>query len=156
MTIRALKVARGRIEPIELSDASASQEIHDAIGDFFSTAFTVWLGTYDDDRIVGFCDDQFLLKDPDAVEWSAALGLTLYAEWWPIGNPLVIVAHTPDGEARSLTDDEAAGFQFRGVCVLRPGERARPLALPVLEYVPQLEARLAERARQGQQRTQEG
>jgi hypothetical protein len=131
--MQALLVKEGGIHRITLSPGDSPQEIHDHIGNWFTTCFRV-PGDGPHHSIDAYCDDEFLLRD--GIDWNVVLEQgTLYAEPYPIGGPIVIVGgDTLTGESRSLTEQEAARFAIdrtRGMLVLVEGWRR---SIPTLTY----------------------
>jgi len=107
--LNALVVRDGRIDRIKLQvqGDSGVVHLHNLIGNYFTTCFNVGKG------ITGFCDDEFLLKDPEEIakNWNVVLEAgTLRQDRYPIGSVIVIVGHTRDGESRSLTEEEMDRF----------------------------------------------
>jgi hypothetical protein len=94
------------VQMIDVRNDSASA-IHDIIGNWFTTAFSVYPMT--NRNITGFCDDEGLLNDAKP---NAVMGPTLRTDMQPIHGPIVIVGGTRDGESRSLTDEEIAAFKL--------------------------------------------
>lgn len=106
----ALLVTEGRLEHVQLPrDVDAGSEaVRELIGNFFTSCFNV-------DGLVGYCDNEFLLADPDTVDrnWNVLLEAgTLRQVAYPIGGPIVITGVTAEGETRSLTLKEAARFSI--------------------------------------------
>lgn len=127
-----LLVQEGRLEHAQLPrDVDAGSEaVRELIGNYFTSCFNV-------DGLVGYCDDEFLLADPDTIDrnWNVLLEAgALREEAYPIGGPIVITGVTAEGETRSLTPEEAARFSIdtnRGFAVQVDG---RAKYIPMLCY----------------------
>lgn len=128
----ALVVRDGQIERIDLrvGPDSGAAHIHELVGDTFGSCFHV-PGDGAARKIVGWCDDNFLLK-ANRPAWNVMLSpLSLYRGGYAIAGPIVIVGHYgPDTAA--LSELEAAAFQIGGVAMTDGG-----LVLPVLNFTPE-------------------
>lgn len=111
--MQGLVIKNGIIRPYVFagSDDDNANEIHDLIGNTFTTAFRV-PGQTSGLSIDGYCDDEFLLRN--SVDWNVVLEAnTLRQEYYPIGGPIVVIGgNNRTGESRSLTDAEMERFSI--------------------------------------------
>lgn len=102
-----LLVKNGELQQVEIK---SSQHIHELIGNWFTSCFTVISPDRPHVWIVGYCDDEFLLREDVSFNVVLESG-TLYSEAYPIGGPIVITGvRQRDGETVSLTSTEMQRF----------------------------------------------
>lgn len=107
MPNKGLLVKDGEIQGI---DIQSSDHIHELIGNWFTSCFTIDSPDRRHVWLTGYCDDEFLLR-PE-LKYNVVLeGGALYTMPYPIGGPIVITAtFQNNGETTSMTSREMERF----------------------------------------------
>lgn len=107
--MKALIIRPGsRPESIELKDPDNSDEIRTLVGNWCSTCFRI---RAEGSLLIGYCDDEFLLRSVADKDWSCCLGKSLRLDApYPIGGPVVIVGVNWEGESLPLTNEQISHF----------------------------------------------
>jgi hypothetical protein len=102
---------------IERSGDDGAHAVHALVGNWFTSCFTV-PGNGGRRVLMGYCDDEGLLRDRAVVPWNAVLDTTLRQAPEAICGPIVVMAHSgPD--STTMSELEMSAFHVGPDFVMR-------------------------------------